>query len=84
MSGGMEKRRLAGLLERLPLVEHSYRVAAGYAGKPGLHSFQWILGDAIQAAARISHTEWIAICWSRPTGDRTRPAHAYAENWMPT
>ena len=57
---------LAGLLERLPLVEHSYRVAAGYAGKPGLHSFQWILGDAIQAAARISHTEWIAICWSGP------------------
>ena len=56
---------LASLLERLPLVEHSYRVAARYS-KLGLHSFQWILGDGIQAAARISHTEWIAICWSGP------------------
>ena len=55
---------LASLLEHLPLVEHAYRVAAGYAGKLGLHSFQWILGDSIQAAARMSHTEWIAICWS--------------------
>ena len=57
---------LATVLELLPLTEHAYRVAAGYAGRSGLQAFQWVMGGGIQAAARMSLTEWIAICWSGP------------------
>ena len=57
---------LAALLEQLPLVEHAYRVAGSFSEPSGLHAFQWILGNAIGAAARISLHRWIAICWSGP------------------
>lgn len=57
---------VTALFEHLPLVEHAYRVARSFSEPSGLFAFQWILGDAICAAARISSTKWIAICWSGP------------------
>ncbi len=55
---------LSTLLKHLPMVEHFYKVAAQCSGDHGVYGFQWIFGDAIDAAARLTPETWIALIWS--------------------
>ena len=55
---------LSILLKHLPMVEHFYQVAAQCGGAGGIHGFQWIFGEVIDAAVRLNHETWIALIWS--------------------
>ncbi len=52
------------MLKHLPMVEHFYQVAAQCCGDRGIHGFQWIFGDAVDAAVRLNPETWIALIWS--------------------
>ena len=52
------------LLAHLPMAEHFYAVAAQCSENGGVRGFQWIFGEAIDAAARVNDRDWIALIWS--------------------
>lgn len=51
------------LLQHLPMLEQFY-AAAQCCAKGRVHGFQWIFGDALDAAVRLNDRDWIGLVWS--------------------
>ena len=63
-SGWNDPWGLSFLLQHSPMVENFYQVAAQCCDGDGISAFQWIFGDAIDAAVRLNAENWIAMVWS--------------------